>query len=69
MKAKKLQRIPSVYVNKALCKGCGICAAMCPRKVIALDSLKKAVVINPAACAGCEKCVMLCPDFAINLED
>ncbi|GBF32621.1 2-oxoglutarate oxidoreductase, delta subunit [Desulfocucumis palustris] len=69
MKAKKFKSLPSVYINKALCKGCGICAAMCPKRVLVVDSRKKAVAANPLACAGCGKCELLCPDFAINLED
>lgn len=42
---------------------------MCPKRVLVVDSRKKAVAANPLACAGCGKCELLCPDFAINLED
>lgn len=67
MGVRKIKNTPPVYINKAWCKGCGICAVLCPAKVLALDSRKKAAVVNPTACTGCENCVWHCPDFAIDL--
>lgn len=68
MAVRKLATKPVISINKAWCKGCGICAALCPQKVITLDSRKKAVVVRESACIGCGSCVWHCPDMAISLE-
>ena len=56
------------------CKGCGLCVAICPKDVLALDT---AVVnrlgyhpvrlIDPAPCTSCALCARVCPDtvFAV----
>ncbi|HPZ43423.1 MAG TPA: 4Fe-4S binding protein [Bacillota bacterium] len=53
-----------IILHKEWCKGCGICAAFCP-KVLAMDSRGKASVVNPTLCTGCRRCEHHCPDFAI----
>jgi len=69
-----MARAASNYINNRIqvkrqwCKGCGICAALCERNVLVLDSRGKAVVANPDACTGCRKCETHCPDFAINVD-
>lgn len=50
------------------CKGCGICADLCRRKVLSIDSRGKVMVTNPGACTGCGECEIHCPDFAITLR-
>lgn len=54
-----------VVINRALCKGCGICVSLCS-KVLAMDSMGKAVVKNQSLCTGCAVCETHCPDFAIT---
>ncbi len=50
------------------CKGCGICAAFCPKNV--LEIINDVVVIkDPDGCIKCGQCELRCPDFAIWLED
>ena len=48
------------------CKGCGICAAFCPRQVLEIQK-EKVVVKNPEACVFCGQCELRCPDYAIYL--
>ena len=36
------------------CKGCGICAAFCPKQVLALDTLGKIYVAHPENCIACD---------------
>ena len=36
-----------VKVNKAWCKGCGICVEFCPKNVLALDHHEKIEIVNP----------------------
>jgi indolepyruvate ferredoxin oxidoreductase, beta subunit len=55
-------------INTAWCKGCGICAKMCPERCLALNSDQVAELINPDACTGCHVCEWLCPDFAISVR-
>ena len=56
-----------LVINTAWCKGCGICVAFCPKKV--LECKTKVKVVNLDACIYCGQCEMRCPDYAIYLED
>ncbi|MCL6635894.1 MAG: 4Fe-4S binding protein [Peptococcaceae bacterium] len=57
-----------IVVNKKWCKGCGICAALCPRGALAMDGTGKAAALNHSLCTGCGTCQSHCPDFAIWIE-
>jgi len=55
-----------VVVKEEWCKGCNICAAVCPTKVLELDKVKAVMkVVAPEKCIGCKQCEMICPDFCI----
>ncbi len=55
-----------VIVNEDWCKGCGICADVCPKGVLKLDKLRlKMQVEKPDDCIACGQCEMICPDFCI----
>lgn len=56
-----------VTVNRDWCKGCGICVAFCPTKVLGMDGDEKAVVLRGEDCTGCRLCEIRCPDFAIEV--
>jgi 2-oxoglutarate ferredoxin oxidoreductase subunit delta len=60
---------PAVYlqIRQDWCKGCGICAAFCPKRALSLNDQGKAVV-DAAQCSLCGVCELFCPDFAIQLE-
>ncbi len=60
---------PHINIFKGWCKGCGICAAFCPKKVLALDETGSPYVKDPALCARCGLCELRCPDFAITIEE
>jgi len=55
-------------IREAWCKGCSICIELCPKKVLALQNGKVAVV-KPDDCIGCRLCELRCPDFVIDVED
>ena len=64
-----------VTVNEKLCKGCGLCVAACPRKIMALDTGKineagyhPAHVTDDGLCTACAMCALMCPDVAIEVE-
>ena len=61
-KAKKL------VLNPAWCKGCGICAAFCPRKVLEMKG-DKVTIQNIENCIYCGLCENRCPDYALYLEE
>lgn len=62
-------------VKEAICKGCGLCVEVCPKKIVALSKEKlnqkghhPAEIINQDLCIGCAFCAMMCPDCAITVE-
>ena len=57
----------NVDINKDWCKGCLLCVALCPKKVLAMEK-DKAHVVDPDACIGCQLCEIYCPDFAISVS-
>jgi 2-oxoglutarate ferredoxin oxidoreductase subunit delta len=56
------------HINSAWCKGCGICVALCPKKVLTLDEREKATVVRAQDCICCKLCELRCPDIAIEVE-
>lgn len=63
MAAKK-----KLVINTKWCKGCGVCAAFCPKGVLALKGDKIAAT-EPEKCILCGLCELRCPDYAIYLEE
>ncbi len=56
-----------VKINQAWCKGCGICVAFCPKKVLGLDPQMKVQMLDRENCIKCGQCELRCPDYAIYL--
>jgi 2-oxoglutarate ferredoxin oxidoreductase subunit delta len=57
-----------INVYRDWCKGCGICAALCPKQVLSRNEEGGPVVTDPDACIGCGWCELHCPDFAISVR-
>lgn len=57
-----------IYLKTQRCKGCGICVAFCPKKVLQLDVLNHCQIVNADACIGCGQCELRCPDYAIFVD-
>jgi 2-oxoglutarate ferredoxin oxidoreductase subunit delta len=55
-------------ITREWCKGCGICVAFCPKKVLELDDKDKAVAVRLEDCIACRLCELRCPDLAIEVE-
>lgn len=51
------------------CKGCGLCIAICPKKVLELSEQVKSVPVRPDDCIGCHQCDNICPDMAITVKE
>ena len=64
-----------ITIDERICKGCGLCADACPKKVISLSEHRMnangyfvAEAVNPQNCIGCTFCAVMCPDCAIEVE-
>ncbi|ASI98439.1 2-oxoglutarate ferredoxin oxidoreductase subunit delta [Thermococcus celer] len=70
----KAEGVVEIDVDTFLCKGCGICVEMCPRKVfewsgeLSEKGVHYPVPVNAEKCVKCKLCELLCPDFAISVR-
>ncbi|WP_457751793.1 2-oxoglutarate ferredoxin oxidoreductase subunit delta [Thermococcus sp.] len=70
----KAEGIVEIDVDTFLCKGCGICVEMCPRKVfewskeLSEKGVHYPVPVHAEKCVKCKLCELLCPDFAIAVR-
>ena len=58
-----------------LCKGCGLCVSVCPKKIIVLAKDKinikghsPAEITDQEKCIACAFCATMCPDCVITVE-
>ena len=63
-----------VTINENLCKGCGLCAFACPKKIISLDTqtlnakgYHPAQLTDENSCIACASCAVMCPDAVITV--
>jgi 2-oxoglutarate ferredoxin oxidoreductase subunit delta len=64
-----------IVVDEERCKGCALCAAACPTKLVALDTARlngrgyhPAQLVDPQGrCTGCALCAVICPDACITV--
>lgn len=55
-------------LRTAWCKGCGICAAFCPKSVLKIEN-GRVRAVNAENCIACGLCELRCPDYAIYLRE
>ena len=73
LKATTTDGNTKVEIDKTLCKGCQICAEVCPKDVLVMsDAPDKwegtiAEIKNIDGCTACMLCEIECPDFAIRV--
>lgn len=63
-----------VVVLEERCKSCGLCASVCPKKILVISDTKinkqgynPIQCIDPESCISCQMCVTICPDVVIEL--
>ncbi len=63
-----------VKFNEERCKGCELCIAACPVKIISLHETninskgyRTATIVEMDKCIGCGSCGIMCPDGAISI--
>lgn len=60
-----------IIIDEEFCKGCRICAELCPTGVLTMSTTLNAKGYYPPAveqreeCHGCRLCELMCPEFAI----
>ncbi|MCP4694929.1 MAG: ferredoxin family protein [Desulfobacterales bacterium] len=62
-------------IDIEICKGCGLCVAVCPKKVLEVSKEVNtkgyfpAFQARPEDCIVCAICCTMCPDVAITITD
>jgi len=60
--------MPTVAIEEAGCRDCGLCVEICPTEVFEEDGPKKlAKVVRQEDCIGCTSCVYLCPSRCVSV--
>lgn len=59
------QKLKTIEIDEALCKGCTKCARQCPVNAIS-GKVKEPFKINQSTCIKCGACVTICPFHAIR---
>jgi 2-oxoglutarate ferredoxin oxidoreductase subunit delta len=62
-------------IDTERCKGCGLCVAVCPKKVLEISATVNtrgyfpAYQARPEDCVFCAICATMCPDVAITITE
>ena len=62
-------------INDERCKGCGLCVAVCPKKVLEISTeinskgYFPAYQARPEDCVFCAMCCLMCPDVDISIRE
>jgi 2-oxoglutarate ferredoxin oxidoreductase subunit delta len=74
-KTREVLAVFEVHFLEQHCKGCGMCVAFCPRKIIEMaehtndQGYNPAMVTDVSRCTGCAICAMMCPHVIIEVVE
>lgn len=61
-------------IDRERCKGCTLCVAACPEKILAMSrssfnrlGVPFAECFDESRCTACMSCAIMCPDMAIRI--
>lgn len=61
----------TVTIDTAVCKGCEICIAACPPRVLVMSTEVNEIGYRYprllAGCTACRACLQVCPDFCFQV--
>ncbi|MBW1689477.1 MAG: 4Fe-4S dicluster domain-containing protein [Deltaproteobacteria bacterium] len=63
------------YIDRDRCKGCGLCVAVCPKKVLEISDEVNTkgyfpvYQAHPEDCVFCATCCIMCPDVALTITE
>jgi 2-oxoglutarate ferredoxin oxidoreductase subunit delta len=69
----KKKTTEEIIIDDRYCKGCFLCIAVCPKKVMGRGEKRSRAgysmprVENLEACISCALCEMTCPDLALTV--
>ncbi len=66
---KKETKLYTVKFFRDWCKSCGLCSALCAKKIILKDETGLPYIKDMDSCVGCRFCEIHCPDFAITIKN
>lgn len=62
-------------IREDICKGCGLCIEVCPKKILVLSQEKinmkgyhPVAITDEGACIACASCARMCPDCVFTVE-
>jgi NAD-dependent dihydropyrimidine dehydrogenase PreA subunit len=64
---KYLAGVATLELEQELCTGCGMCAEVCPHRVLVMEK-GKARVIDRDSCMECGACAKNCPSGAVTVQ-
>lgn len=63
------------HIDRDRCKGCGLCVAVCPKKVLQISDEINAkgyfpiYQAHPENCIFCSTCCIMCPEVALTITE
>ncbi|NLO01892.1 MAG: 4Fe-4S binding protein [Bacteroidales bacterium] len=58
-----------VSIDQDICEGCGLCAEVCPARILGFDGEKAFISGDETECMGCEACISVCESGAISIME